>query len=77
MTIQLLLRYDSFDRAAHDADAEDRANAGLTQLQIWREDTGAHWALFEVADADRAKAWVKKETGLGHGPAEYHLLETA
>jgi len=49
MTTQLLLRYDSFDRAAHDAEAEDRADAGLTQLQLWREDTGAHWALFEVA----------------------------
>ena len=77
MTTQLLLRYDSFDRAAYDADAEDRGGAGLTQLQLWREESGAHWALFSVTDTDRARAWVKKETGPGHGPAEFHLLETA
>jgi len=78
MTTQLLLRYASFDRAAYDAEAADRAAAGLTQLQLWREkDGGAHWALFSVTDAGRARAWVKKETGLGRGPDAHHLLETA
>ena len=77
MTTQLLLRYDSFDREAHDAHAEDRANAGLTQLQLWREGTGAHWALFDVNDAARVTAWVEKESALGHGPSAHHLLETA
>jgi hypothetical protein len=77
MTTQLLLRYDSFDQGTHDSHAEDRANAGLTQLQMWREGTGTHWVLHDVNDVARAKAWVDKETGLGHGPAASHMLETA
>jgi hypothetical protein len=76
MTTQLLLRYDSFDQKTHDARAEDRTNAGLTQLQMWREGTGAHWVLLDVNDSERAKAWVEKESGLGHGPSAHHLLET-
>ncbi|WP_101065627.1 hypothetical protein [Roseovarius salinarum] len=76
MTTQLLLRYDHFDRDAFDAEAEDRAAAGLTQLQLWREGNGAHWALFDVNDTDRARAWVEKERDLGRGPSAHHLLET-
>ncbi|MEQ9260790.1 MAG: hypothetical protein RIG84_17015 [Roseovarius sp.] len=76
MSTQLLLRYDSFDQEAHHAHAEDRADAGLSQLQLWREEGGAHWALFDVNDVDRAKDWVKKEKALGHGPSASHLLET-
>lgn len=76
MTKQLLLRHDSFDAAAHDAGAEDRAAAGLTQLQLWRDSTGSHWALFSVNDAGRAKAWLDKAAALQHAPAEHHFLET-
>lgn len=77
MTHQLLLRYDNFDQAAHEAGAEDRGQAGLTQLQLWREGKGAHWLLFGVTDADRARTWLDKQAGLGRGPDAHHLLETA
>lgn len=76
MTHQLLLRFDSFDPSAFDADAEARGQAGLTLLQMWREGTGAHWALFSVNDTDKAKSWLAKETGLGHPPSASHMLET-
>ncbi|QPM90674.1 hypothetical protein [Pseudooceanicola algae] len=76
MTQQLLLRYDTFDPAAHDAGAESRAAAGLTQLQLWREGAGSHWALFSLSDTARAKAWLATSGSLGQAPCEHHLLET-
>ena len=76
MPRQLLLRFDSFDRPAFDADAEARGQAGLTLLQLWKEAGGAHWALFSVTDPDRARGWLDKETGLGHPPSAAHMLET-
>ena len=76
MTQQLLARYDSFDRAAFDGDAENRSNAGVSLLQLWRG-SGSHWALFGINDADKARDWLDKTAALGHGPAEHHFLETA
>lgn len=77
MSTQLLIRYDNFDRAAFDTDAEARGQAGLTLLQLWRENATSYWALFSVNDGKKAKAWLDKERGLGHGPATAHMLETA
>ncbi len=77
MSQQLLLRYDSFDRTRFDDEAENRANAGLTLLQLWLEDSAAHWALFSVNDIDKAKSWLKQDAALGHGPAAEHFLRTA
>ncbi|WP_146587033.1 hypothetical protein [Puniceibacterium confluentis] len=77
MTRQLLTRYADFDTAAFDSDAENRGNAGLSLLQLWRGDGGAHWALFGVNDPDKARAWLDKSGALGHGPTESHFLETA
>ena len=58
MTNQLIARYDIADyaqfRAEFDADAEDRGNASLSVLQIWREGTGRVWVLYQVADGKRA-----------------------
>ena len=76
MSHHLLLRYTSFDQAAFDGDAENRSNAGVSQLQLWRGDSG-HWALFDIRDPDKAQAWLDKSNALGHGPAEAHFLETA
>lgn len=76
MSHQLLTRYAAFDQAAFDSDAENRANAGLSLLQLWRGDTG-HWALFSLHDRDTARAWLDKAAALGHGPSESHFLETA
>ncbi|SFP32426.1 hypothetical protein [Tranquillimonas alkanivorans] len=70
--MQLLCRFDTPDydewKKTFDADAEDRMNAGLTLLQLWRDaDTpSAALALFEVNDRKRAQAWIEKETGFGH-----------
>ncbi len=77
MSHQLLLRFDSFDRSRFDAEAETRANAGLTLLQLWLEGSTAHWALFTVNDAEKAQAWLAQETSLGHGPSASHMLSTA
>ena len=58
MSNQIIARYDIADyaqfRAEFDADAEDRGNASLSVLQIWREGTGRVWVLYQVADGKRA-----------------------
>ncbi|MHA6326224.1 hypothetical protein [Roseivivax sp. CAU 1753] len=77
MSHQLLVRYATFDRADFDDDAENRGNAGLSLLQLWRSEGGAHWALFQVNDVDKARGWLDKSGALGHGPSESHFLETA
>ncbi len=77
MSHQLLTRYATFDRSAFDADAENRSNAGVSLLQLWRGNGDTHWALFDVNDAAKARAWLEKTTALDHGPTESHFLETA
>ena len=48
--------YDAW-REAFDDDSEDRTQAGLSLMQIWREDgAAAVWLLYEVHDRDRARA---------------------
>ena len=76
MSLQLLTRYTAFDKAAFDADAENRGQAGLSLLQLWRGE-GAHWALFSVNDRGKAQDWLSRAGSMGHGPDESHLLETA
>ncbi len=69
--MHLLARFDTRDYTAWKADfdkaAENRSQAGLTLLQLWRDaDTpSATVALFEVNDRDKAQAWLDKETGFG------------
>ena len=69
--MHLLARFDTPNYPAwtsdFDADTEDRSNAGLTLLQLWRDaDTpSATVALFEVNDRDKAQAWLDRETGFG------------
>lgn len=83
--MQLLIRFDTHDRAAfrqaHDASREERDAAGLTQLQIWEEAEAPDrlWALYGVADRDRAQAWLARTSALsshlrGH---DAHFLATA
>ncbi|MGY9049407.1 hypothetical protein P775_22510 [Puniceibacterium antarcticum] len=76
MSHQLLARYDSFDKTAFDGDAENRSTAGVSLLQLWHATTGSHWALFNISDADKARAWLDKTAALGHGPTEHHFVET-
>tara|TARA_B100000949_G_scaffold102773_1_gene91448 strand:+ start:319 stop:555 length:237 start_codon:yes stop_codon:yes gene_type:complete len=78
MATQLLLHFPGFDEAQFDSDAENRANAGLTLLQRWTEESGSgHWLLFSVNDLPKAKGWLEKTSALGHGPAASHVLRTA
>lgn len=80
--MQLLVRYDTRGygpwRSAFDADTEDRMQAGLTLLQLWRDTDSATtaWALFETNDRGKAEDWLAKETGLG-ARITPHFLSTA
>lgn len=77
--MQLLIDYTASDYAAwqsdFDAEAENRANAGMTLLQMWRgaDDASAITCLFEVNDRDRASAWLDKTAALGGGGAARFL----
>lgn len=69
--MHLLARFDTRDYSSwkieFDKDTENRSQAGLTLLQLWRDaDTpSAAVALFEANDRDRAQAWLDRETGFG------------
>jgi len=74
--MHLLLTYPSAP-PDWDARAEDRGNAGLTQLQIWRDADGpATLVLFEVADRAKAEAWLDKTRALGPS-ANARFMKTA
>lgn len=86
MTNQIIARYDIADyaqfRAEFDADAEDRGQASLSVLQIWREGTGRVWVLYQVADGKRALDYLQGAAQVFHGRAgvqnaEYHAVQTA
>ena len=86
MTTQLLARYDIADydawKSAFDADAEDRGNASLSVLQIWREGGSRTWVLYQVANAARARDFLGNGATVFEGQAgvsrtEFHMLETA
>jgi hypothetical protein len=69
--MHLLCHFDTPDfpawKSAFDGDAENRMQAGLTLLQMWRsaDNASAVVCLFEVNDRRRAEEWVAKETGFG------------
>ncbi|WP_045387437.1 hypothetical protein [Falsirhodobacter sp. alg1] len=69
--MHLLLQIDTTDydgwKSQWDGDAENRSNAGMTQLQIWRgvDTPGRVFALMDVHNPDNAKAWIAKETSFG------------
>ncbi|SEN06526.1 hypothetical protein SAMN04488003_108145 [Loktanella fryxellensis] len=69
--MQLLTRTTVTDfaafKAAFDAEAEKRSDAGLTLLQIWQDadSPGTVVCLFEVNDRARAKAWLNAEVQTG------------
>ncbi|MBU2958526.1 hypothetical protein Q4511_06095 [Paracoccus sp. 1_MG-2023] len=84
--MQLIVRYSIQDytgfRTAFDADTEDRGNAGLSLLQLWTEDAGHAWALFEVNDAKAARDWLSGAAAVfasqaGVTATDAHFLETA
>lgn len=83
---QILVRYDIADfrafKAAFDADAEDRGNNGLSLLQLWREGGSRAWALYQSANAMRARDYLSGAAATfnaqaGVSATEVHVLETA
>ncbi len=83
---QLIAHYTVADYAkfkpAFDDDAEDRSNNGLSLLQLWREDNGNAWALFQVGDAKAARSYLEGAAGVfnsqaGVSAVEFHFVETA
>ena len=83
---QMIARYSFSDaaafRTAFDNDAEDRANNGLSLLQLWRENDQTGWALFSVSDARTARAYLEGAAGVFNSQAgvtgtEFHFVETA
>ena len=86
MTNQIIARYDIADyaqfRAGFDADAEDRGQASLSVLQIWREGAGRVWVLYQVADGKRALDYLQGAAQVFNARAgvqgtEYHVVQTA
>ena len=84
--MQMLVHYRTGDyakfKAAFDGDAEDRGNNGMSLLQLWREDAGSAWALFEVHDAKKAQGYLSGAAGVfnslaGVSGTDVHMLETA
>lgn len=84
--MQMLVHYTISDYAkfktAFDGDAEDRGNNSLSLLQLWRESGTSAWALFNVADAKKAREYLDGAAGVfnsqaGVSTAEAHMLETA
>lgn len=73
--------YSGF-KTAFDNDAEDRGNNSLSLLQLWREDNGNAWALFQVGDSKAARAYLEGAAGVFNAQAgvtgtEFHFVETA
>lgn len=84
--MQLIIRYAHADRAAFrtafDADAEDRGRNGMTLLQLWHEDAGHSWALFQVSNPKSARNYLSGAAATfnaqaGVTTADAHFLETA
>ena len=79
MNLLVHMRPTDYDRwkAGFDADYEDRMNAGLTLLQLWRGvDGGGVTALFDVNDRGEAEGWLDRERATGGG-MESRFLVTA
>ncbi|MFD1797508.1 hypothetical protein FQV27_11880 [Paracoccus aurantiacus] len=84
--MQMLVHYTIADypkfKAAFDGDAEDRSNNSMALLQLWRESNTSAWALFQIADAKKAREYLDGAAGVfnsqaGVSSSEAHMLETA
>ena len=83
--MQLIVRYTHADpatfRMAFDADAEDRGRNGLSLLQLWREDDGHSWALFQVGNPKAARDYLDGAAAVfaaqaGVTATDAHFVET-
>ena len=81
--MQVLIRFDVTDpdafRTAYEQATERRDRAGLTQLQLWREEgRGCIWGLYEASDRSQVDEWLSTETALRDQitGTEAHFLRT-
>lgn len=84
--MQMIIHYTIQDftsfKQAFDADAEDRGTNGLSLLQLWHEDSGSAWALFQVNNSKNAIEYLKGAAQVFNSQAgvtdiQWHLVETA
>lgn len=73
--------YSKF-KNAFDEDAEDRSHNGMSLLQLWRENNGSAWALFQLQDAKKAHDYLNGAAGVfnslaGVETTSIHILEIA
>lgn len=83
--MQMLVHYQMTDfanfKSAFDADGEDRGHAGMTVLQLWRENEQSVWALYQISDRKRATEYLDGAAAVfnkaaGVTRADSHILET-
>lgn len=83
---QMIAHYQVADyarfRTQYEVDAEDRGQNGLSLLQLWRESNSSVWALYQIADVSRARAYLEGAAGVFNSQAgvlstAYHFVETA
>lgn len=86
MTNQIIARYDIADygqfRTEFDNDSENRGNASLSVLQIWREGEARVWVLYQIADGKRAMDYLDGtgrvfNSQAGVTASEFHVVQTA
>lgn len=84
--MQMIAHYTISDYAkfktAYDADAEDRGANSLNLLQLWREGGSSVWALYDIANAARAREYLGGAAGVFNSQAgvtatAFHFVETA
>lgn len=73
--------YPTF-KTAFDKDSEDRSNNAMLLMQLWRESNSSAWALFEIHDAAKARAYLDGAAGVfnslaGVSATEVHMLDNA
>ncbi|PZX18230.1 hypothetical protein LX81_00859 [Palleronia aestuarii] len=81
--MQVLIRFDVSDPDAFGSvwqeTGERRGQAGLTQLQMWREEgASATWVLFDAGGRESVEEWLSSETALRDqiGGSKAHYLRT-
>ncbi len=77
--MQLLVRYD-FDsyeswKTTYDRHDEGRGQAGLRQLQLWREGDGSVWGLYDISGRSEAEAHLDGLGALEGRIAARHYLK--
>lgn len=76
--MQLLVRYDfdSFNawKESYERHEEARGQAGMRQLQLWRESDGTVWGLYDAADRREAEVHLNGLAALEGKIAARHYL---